>query len=1267
MKNISTEFKRALFYNHRDYIAFANITLVDGTVLNLTNDEIWQGGYSREDAISEDENFTVLGSAIINSATLIINNINSKFSQYTFENATVKLTEAMQFNENGSTRIERLKAGTYTVDSTNYNGATIRLSLIDNMSKFDRPYSESSLVYPASCVTIIRDACSVCGVQLNNFESALKNLSIANPPEKDGTTFREVISWVATICGCYARCNIEGDLDLQWIDTELLQSTFDGIDGGEFDTNSPYYATGDTADGELFNPWTNDNEYDGGAFSDLNNIAVIKNLSSQNICVDDTVIAGVRILVKDKSANSESDILSYIYPANYTDGFVVEISDNEFITTNNVQPILNHIGQLLYGMTFRKLNVTQLSDPSIEAGDIGLVIDRKQNTYAIIVTRCTFKIGSRQTIVCGSESALNNSSSRFSQATKTYLETKSLINVERNARVIALENLADALESKSGLYTTVETTESGDIFYLHDLPNLSESSVVWKMTDEGWGVTTNYNGDHPEQTVWNAGMTVDGDAIVRILSAEGINADWIDSGTIRITDGNGNVTFEADTATGAVRINATSFSLTGQSINNIVQNTVNGMDLSNVVMELDNTYQLISTDANGNYDTFPTCTTTAKVFYGTTNVTANCTFSTPVVQNLTGTWNASTKTYTVTGMTADSGTVTITALYGSYQVSKKLTVAKIKQGRDGADGTSVNILGSYNTVAELQAAHPTGSVGDAYIVSGDLYVWADNAWTNVGQIQGPAGQNGANGTNGTSAYVHFAYSTSSDGHDNFSVTPFNGAVYIGVRSDSVVQDSTVYTDYTWSKMKGDDGRGVTSITEYYGVSNSANTQPASWSTSVVNPTSSNRYLWNYNTTAYTSGNPTSTTPRVIGMYSENGTNGRGISSITEYYQVSSSSTTAPTSWSTSMVNTTTTNKYLWNYEKITYTDGSESSSTPRIIGTHGATGTSARTYLLEVSPKSTKMTQANVYSPNQITIKSYYRDGTSTSKTAYSATYKVDVCVGNTWYENICSIGSRTVAVLELRYDAQASTPYDYYDSGAAPDPTDTFDVCAVLSPGSTSVRVRMLNESTLLDQEEIALLSDATAVVLDQESVFNALTNNGQDQGIFLNASDHKIYINSSYIATGTLKVGGYNNENGTIRILDANNNLIGGLNNTEIYQKNALNNDKVSISSGEIAFYKNTSSLIGTIALYDVGTSDRALDIYSSNGWLYLRASRGIVVEHGSSYNMDVSKLNVGTISVGNGYSGTIKLPTSINSSTGAVTSWADVRVQNGVILYS
>ena len=72
-----------------------------------------------------------------------------------------------------------------------------------------------------------------------------------------------------------------------------------------------------------------------------------------------------------------------------------------------------------------------------------------------------------------------------------------------------------------------------------------------------------------------------------------------------------------------------------------------------------------------------------------------------------------------------------------------------------------------------------------------------------------------------------------------------------------------------------------------------------------------------------------------------GSTGKGVSKIETYYLTTSSSsgvTTSTSGWSTTPTATDTTDKYIWSYQKTTYTDSSTSSSKPAIIGTHGATG-----------------------------------------------------------------------------------------------------------------------------------------------------------------------------------------------------------------------------------------------------------------------------------------------------------------------------------------
>lgn len=109
----------------------------------------------------------------------------------------------------------------------------------------------------------------------------------------------------------------------------------------------------------------------------------------------------------------------------------------------------------------------------------------------------------------------------------------------------------------------------GKTYYLHNKPKLEESDMVWKMTAEALAVSTDGG------KTWNAGMTVDGDIISRILTATGVNADWINTGALVVRDTAGEVLFNADIDTGRVDIAADTFTLKGLTIDEIAQGKVN--------------------------------------------------------------------------------------------------------------------------------------------------------------------------------------------------------------------------------------------------------------------------------------------------------------------------------------------------------------------------------------------------------------------------------------------------------------------------------------------------------------------------------------------------------------------------------------------------------------------------------------------------------------------------------------------------------------------
>ena len=68
------------------------------------------------------------------------------------------------------------------------------------------------------------------------------------------------------------------------------------------------------------------------------------------------------------------------------------------------------------------------------------------------------------------------------------------------------------------------------------------------------------------------------------------------------------------------------------------------------------------------------------------------------------------------------------------------------------------------------------------------------------------------------------------------------------------------------------------------------------------------------------------------------TNGKALSSITQYWAVSTSDSTVPSQWYTTRQTMTTTNKYLWSYMTFNYNDGTSADSTKSVVGVYGDTG-----------------------------------------------------------------------------------------------------------------------------------------------------------------------------------------------------------------------------------------------------------------------------------------------------------------------------------------
>lgn len=637
MRNLSAEFKEQQNNDNRNYLKYADITLKDGTVLNLDNSNLWSNGFSFEDSVSSDSSFDI-GSAIINKFSLTINNIDGDFSDYVFEDATAVVYVGLQLSES----IEKIRICSGTVaEAPKQHSSIISLTFYDSMAKFDRDYSEVETEYPASRLKIVQDICTKCGVTLQTTSFYRDDYVVRSRPDDETLTCRQVLAWVAQI-GCqWAKCDAYGRLCLGWYASEITTS---------------------------------------------NAIAINSTSGAPTIDLEDVVITGVQVTEYVKTTSDTETAQKYL---SGSEGYVIDISENKLISEGMGNTVASIIGEKCIGMQFRPFSASALTDIAMEAGDSVILTDRSGNTYNSYITNVKLQPGNFESVSCGAKSAERNTAKQYSLITQAVTEARKGVQAERTQRESAIEDLAQRIAESSGAYTTVEKDESGgSIFYLHNKPNLSDSDMVWKMTAEAWGVSTNGG------KTWNAGMTVDGDTIVRILTATGINADWITAGKIEVTDSEGQSIFLVDIDSGTVSISGDSIRIgTKTATQAIEEATEEAKKAKTLNMILDNEYQGIPTDSDGKYTTFPETKTVVQVLYGQTDVSSTCTYTVTKSSTITGSWDKSTLTYTVTALSGDEGWVDITASYLSVlTATKRFAISKIKGGVDGTDGVDGRVI-----------------------------------------------------------------------------------------------------------------------------------------------------------------------------------------------------------------------------------------------------------------------------------------------------------------------------------------------------------------------------------------------------------------------------------------------------------------------------------------------------------------------------------------------------------------------------------------------
>ena len=511
MINVSKEFKEKIEYGR--FLLYLTITLADGTVLNLDDSNIWEGGFKIDEGVTESGEFTI-GSCIINKMTVVLHDEDEKLSRQVFDGAQVIPYVGIEL-DNGS--IEKIPKGVYEVDSTSYDGDLITLECLDNMHKLDKEYAGVTTTYPATIQTIVTDLCTYCGVVLQSARFDGYNVKLTKRPTNSGITCRQVLSYAMQMICKFAKCDANGKLIIDWFNQQVFEQNA-LLDGGIFDDDSPY-SSGDEADGGTFSPWNTGYEHSSGTFEDMDAFHHIYTLDTLDVAVEDVIISGVQVTAETEDTENGD---TFFYGE---EGYVLKISGNPFITKENAANFAEYLGKKLIGLIFRPLDASTLPDPTVEAGDIAYISDGPSKSYSALVTNLSFDPDDNMSISCDAESPKKTESQRPTELEQTLAKMRKETENTLSAYDLVVQQMSQLAANTLGFHETKIIQDDGSVIvYRHDKPKLSESKIVYKSGIDGFFVTRNYTGKD-STTVWKAGFDSNGNAALNILSVIGIHWD----------------------------------------------------------------------------------------------------------------------------------------------------------------------------------------------------------------------------------------------------------------------------------------------------------------------------------------------------------------------------------------------------------------------------------------------------------------------------------------------------------------------------------------------------------------------------------------------------------------------------------------------------------------------------------------------------------------------------------------------------------------------
>lgn len=511
MKNVSTAFREQV-KNGAIIYPYADVTLSDGSTLTLSPEKNFRVTGNSITQTAGNNSFP-LGAAISKTIKLTIDNSDGSFDKKDFLAAKITLKSGVILAD-GTT--EKIKEGTFYVTEPVAPGSTLEFTAADAISKTSVSYIPV-VTYPATLFRIYQDVCRQCNLIIGNASFPNQDFVVEEAPKN--VNCRSVLANIAMIAGGNALCDEN--------ERVVIKSyNMDGIKKADGSYNTDGFQV----------------------FEDFK--------STPEVSTDPIKITGVRTTVEtDDWKDSELIIGDTQYCFSVDNPLIVgKESDGLQLIANSV------IGLELYSFSG-----SHIAYPMAEVMDTCFVRKNNGSVFPTVLTSVEFNYLGFTDLKCDLDTPERTASSYGGKAAEIYQKMKRITRRHYTEFEKQMKSLGERLDNSSGVYmTTEEQTDGSNIYYLHDKPTLKESQIVWKMTAEAVAVSSDGG------NTWNAGLTVDGTLISKIMTTIGINFDWGVGGELVIQDASGTETLYVNAETGEVRISASAVSIKGESIDTVI-------------------------------------------------------------------------------------------------------------------------------------------------------------------------------------------------------------------------------------------------------------------------------------------------------------------------------------------------------------------------------------------------------------------------------------------------------------------------------------------------------------------------------------------------------------------------------------------------------------------------------------------------------------------------------------------------------------------------